>query len=341
MIAKKCTGCGADKFFDPESGKLKCEHCGGEYALEGVSASGNILKNYTPEYAPTKREDEERHYECTSCGSVVTFKAGESLRCPSCGDVALEEKRIGVCIPDGIIPFRVGKKRASEYFWAWAKKKKLAPNDFKRLAKLGKISGQYVPVWAYNFNLSGSYRGQVSYTVHKKDNKSYTVTKPIWGKVNRNFINECVSGTVQMPDKNIRELAPFNVEGTRAFSNEYLFGFSGLDTNRNAGDAHRAVIDFATREIERDIRSDEGSGKYSVDWLDVNVTPSNETLRYVYAPVWASHFSYKKKKYHAFVNGETGTVSGSYPISGWKVFFIILGILAAVGGFVALIKYLK
>ena len=340
MIAKKCDGCGADKFFDPESGKLKCEHCGREYNLENIKPNGNILVNYSPSYTPTKNESEERHYECSSCGSVLTFKAGESLRCPSCGDVALTEKRVGVSIPDGIIPFKVGRKKASEIFWAWAKKRKLAPNDFKRLAKLGKISGEYVPVWAYNFNLSGSYRGQVSYTVRSGKDKTRTVVKPIWGKVNRNFVNEFVSGSVQLPDKNIRELAPFNVEGTMVFSNEFLFGFSGLDTNRNASDAYRAVINYATKDIENDIRQKEGVGKYSVDWINLSVSPSNETLRYVYAPIWASHFSYKKKKYHAFVNGETGSVSGSYPISGWKVFFIVLAILAVVGGFIALCQNL-
>jgi hypothetical protein len=44
-------------------------------------------------------------------------------------------------------------------------------------------------------------------------------------------------------------------------------------------------------------------------------------------PVWMSAYIFKGKTYRFMVNGQTGEVQGESPKSGWKIFFLVAGIL--------------
>ena len=47
-------------------------------------------------------------------------------------------------------------------------------------------------------------------------------------------------------------------------------------------------------------------------------------------PVYATAYTYKGKKYHVLINGQSGRVEGDYPKSPAKIIAIILGILAVI-----------
>ncbi|MCR5662924.1 MAG: hypothetical protein K6G50_12505, partial [bacterium] len=49
--------------------------------------------------------------------------------------------------------------------------------------------------------------------------------------------------------------------------------------------------------------------------------------KYLMLPIWLSSFRHNGKLYQFMVNGRSGKVSGDKPISGWKVFFTIVGII--------------
>ena len=58
---------------------------------------------------------------------------------------------------------------------------------------------------------------------------------------------------------------------------------------------------------------------------------SEETFKHILLPVYVSSYRYNGKEYNFFVNGETGTVSGSRPYSFWKIFFAVLLGLIVIG----------
>ena len=59
------------------------------------------------------------------------------------------------------------------------------------------------------------------------------------------------------------------------------------------------------------------------------------TYKYLMLPLWLSSFKYRDKQYQFMVNGQTGKVGGKYPISPWKVTFVILlFVLIALGVYV-------
>jgi hypothetical protein len=47
-------------------------------------------------------------------------------------------------------------------------------------------------------------------------------------------------------------------------------------------------------------------------------------------PMWVSAYLFGGKTYRFVVNGQTGEVQGESPKSGWKIFFLVMGILAVV-----------
>lgn len=337
MNQNKCKGCGSYLIFSPENQILKCTHCENSKKIDNLIPSQNLVKSYSENYSITPKEDESRHYECTSCGNIMIIDDETRKRCPSCGDKALAPKRQGVFIPDGTIPFAISSIQAKTHFSNWIKKRIFAPNNLKKLAKLGKISGMYSPAWSYNFSMIGSYSGQVSWREQVSKDKYRTRTKLVSGKINENFEDVLTTGNNQISSETLNNSAPYNCETSVNYDSRLLLGFSGLDTNINPHTAHEEMIKTTTKQIERQLRLELGSGKYSVDYLNVSVKPTNEKLKYLFLPIYASHYTYKNKKYHTYINGQNGTTTGTYPKSFWKIFFFILGIITAILGLGALI----
>ena len=60
---------------------------------------------------------------------------------------------------------------------------------------------------------------------------------------------------------------------------------------------------------------------------------------YSLLPIWICNFMYKKKKYNFFINGKTGNIKGKTPKSGWKIFFLVAGLLAGAGLIAFLIHF--
>ena len=119
----KCEGCGGVVHFDPTTQKLKCIQCERTRDLSTTQVASNIEVPYSTEYS-LKEKHEDRHFECESCGSVVILETEDVIQCPSCGNNKLIEKRNGVFIPDGLLPFSINQNDAKNHFKEWIKKQR-------------------------------------------------------------------------------------------------------------------------------------------------------------------------------------------------------------------------
>ena len=75
--------------------------------------------------------------------------------------------------------------------------------------------------------------------------------------------------------------------------------------------------------------------KYSYDRVisfNMQTTYSEEKYLYNLLPIYKCDFEYKNKNYTTYMNGQTGKVGGGFPISGWRVFFVVMAFLLLVGG---------
>ena len=64
-----------------------------------------------------------------------------------------------------------------------------------------------------------------------------------------------------------------------------------------------------------------------VDYLKVTTHHEKVTYKYVLLPVWFGILNYHKKKYRFLINGETGKLSGKFPVSAVKVLTFIVTLI--------------
>ena len=91
-----------------------------------------------------------------------------------------------------------------------------------------------------------------------------------------------------------------------------LFGFKDAKETMDAN-IRRAIL----RDYSYDV----------VDYLKVTTTHEKVTYKYVLLPVWFGTLEYLQKKYRFVINGESGKLSGKFPVSILKVLILIFGII--------------
>ncbi|MDB6139904.1 MAG: hypothetical protein JWO94_2976, partial [Verrucomicrobiaceae bacterium] len=81
-----------------------------------------------------------------------------------------------------------------------------------------------------------------------------------------------------------------------------------------------AMRDLCSKEVPGDTQRN----------LVVSTTYEGQTFKHVLLPVWLLTYTYGSKTYQVAVNGFTGRISGEYPISWVKVFFVTMLVLIAI-----------
>lgn len=119
---------------------------------------------------------------------------------------------------------------------------------------------------------------------------------------------------------NTKELVPYQ--------DEYITGFQAeayqVDLKAAFGEGKRQ-IDF---KVEQLVRADIGGDHQRI--TSMNTQYSHLTFKHILLPMWVSAYMFGGKTYRFLVNGQTGEVVGESPKSGWKIFFLVFGIVAVV-----------
>ena len=199
------------------------------------------------------------------------------------------------------------------------------------MAKLGKVSGLYVPAWNMSMNLGGSYFANVTKLENMGNDETITWHYPIRSNFDKTFLNVLVSGNTRISDDVLCDLSPYDTQKLIPFSNEYLFGYSGLNTDENLHVKYKNVIYDKKEKITKRCRSDLKDKFDTIESFNIAFTKNNSSFNYLYLPVWANHYTYRGKLYHCYINGQTGQATGKSPKSFWKIFSLVVGIAAGIG----------
>ncbi|MBQ9790395.1 MAG: hypothetical protein IJW24_02240 [Clostridia bacterium] len=326
-----CDTCGGNLLFSPDSGLMECEHCGNAIALKkSKSASRPLTRRYSETYTMTPTESTSQTYLCSSCGATVSFEETEvKKRCPSCGDISLNRQQRSIYVPDAIIPFVVSRDKAISIFREWIGSRKFAPNNLKQMAKLGKISGLYIPAWNFSFRLVVGYNADVTRTEERND-QFFTKHFYVDGVEEKTFANVLLTANKRISNQTVDELEPFDASKMIPYSNEYVFGFSGLDTDLDIHESFEEVRHEKENALKSKIRSNLKEKYETIEKLDTFDQLKGCTFSHTYVPVWANHYTYNGKQYHCYINGQTGKATGKAPKSFWKIFGLIGGIVGAI-----------
>ncbi len=335
----KCPACGAAMVFSPAKQKLECPYCGctADIDLNKISSEIAIGAMFTQR---NNEWGEETHvFRCNNCGAKEVINRTEIAKaCPFCGTTNVTQvEELSGLKPNGVVPFAIDAKQASNNVVVWAKKKFFAPRAFKRSVKPEKIKGTYMPAFTFDTNTYTTYTGRLGkyYTKTIRVNGKTETRRElryfsVSGDLDLRFDDVLVQAGKRITQKDLDKLSPFETNGSNEYSSEFLHGFSAQSAEKSGEECWAEAQGMIAEEIRRHILA-----RYDYDVVD-GLWPSTScadiTFKYVLLPLYVGHCNWKTKLYNFFVNGKNGRVTGKTPVSALKVTLTVLLGLAVVGG---------
>ena len=330
----KCPSCGASMAFDGEKGTLSCEYCGREQPVEEVEQSLNPEEYEALEPQTGKADGTFKVYRCASCGAeMLTDEHTSATICSFCGSPGLMEDRLtGQHKPSRVLPFQISRERAEDIFRRWTKKGLLTPGDFSSRNTLEKITGIYVPYWLYDYDTSVTLTAHCTRIRHqRKGDYEYTYTDhfQVYREVEGDYDGVPEDASEKMEDELMERAEPFDYSQMKPFEMPYLAGFLSEKYNYTSGQ-------MAERAKKRVSEMAYGAARGTINgYATVNVTTQRIHLRekaveYVLLPVWMLNYRYNGTNQQFLINGQSGKMVGTLPVSGGKTIAWFCGITAAV-----------
>lgn len=354
VLEFKCPCCNAPLFFGGETQQLKCEYCNNSFDLDTLFAcreSENLEESSEIQWdSKTNRQwsqDEQTHlqlYLCDACGGqLVSDENTAATFCPYCGNPAILPRQLtGGLKPDGIIPFKTTKEDAKSAFLKLCRGKPLLPKFFTEEQHIDKITGLYVPFWLYDCSadLTGSYKAT---RIHTWSDSRYIYTKTDHYLLRRQadavYSGIPMDGSSKMEDSFMESIEPYQYEDILDFDMAYLSGYLAdkYDVESSAGE----------ERIRQRVETSMNDHLQSSFLSYTTVIPASRNIRiehgkanYVLLPVWLLNSTYRGKTYTFAMNGQTGKMTGTFPICPKRSAAWFLGVWTISTALVGLIQFL-
>lgn len=349
VLEYKCPCCDAGLVFGEYQQKLKCDSCGNEFEFEAVKEYNRTpdADDFVWEEGEAEKWSEDGEplpFQCPSCGGVIEYDdTTASTFCPYCDNPVVLPSRVTASLkPDGVIPFKTGRKEAQEAFLRLCKGKLLLPKDFKSKNQLEKITELYVPFWLYSCD--GSQDGKYRATrVHRWSDSNYTYTKTDHFLLTRaakaQFDRIPLDGSAKMDDDIMESIEPYDYSQLTQFDPAYLTGFYSDKYDVQAAAGEDRIRQRVSTTLDEMIAAS-CIGYASVIPTARNLKITHSKAKYVLLPVWMLTTKYKDKTYTFAMNGQTGKMTGTFPICPKRSAAWFFGIMAAVTALAAFIQWL-
>jgi DNA-directed RNA polymerase subunit RPC12/RpoP len=349
-----CLKCGARLEFDPSSKGLKCPYCGYAQMVDpgGAAAAKHDLEEFlSKQTGKATLEGRSSEVQCNACGAVVLLEDKvASDRCPYCAAFIENKPQAAQAMVavDGVLPFAIKDHQAHAKFSEWISSLWFAPSALRRVARLDKLNGVYVPFWCFDAMTYSHYSGERGddyqetewYDALETDangqtrtvRKSRQVTKTRWtrvtGQVNHFFEDVTVCASTSVPEHYTRTVTREEMKDLEPFRPDYLSGFTTeryLVPPREGFEKARAIMDAEIRALCcRDI----GGNHQRINRLETQHV--GVAFRHVLLPVWLASYRFQDQSYQVIVNGRTGQVTGDRPYSWVKIAALVAIILAII-----------
>lgn len=220
---------------------------------------------------------------------------------------------------------------------SWYGSRWLAPNRLKTRALTDTVRGVYIPYWTFDAHADASWTADSGYYYYEtesyRDANGNTQTRrvqrvrwePSSGELQHFFDDALVPGTRGVDESLLRQVEPFPTRELVPYAPSFLAGWVVEQYQvdlRAAAQRSREVMDTQLRNLcASQVPGDTHRN------LQVEAVYSGQTFKHVLCPIWLLSYVYGTHSYQVVVNGYTGEISGNYPKSWIKIFFLVLGIL--------------
>ncbi len=353
VLEYKCPCCDAGLKFSALVQRLKCEYCDNEFNLDTVKAYNDGLKedgaqfSWDPEEGKTWDEGEEaalRSFLCPTCsGEIMTDENTAATFCPYCGNPTILSTRVsGGLRPDGVIPFQTTKEDAKAAFLKLCKGKPLLPKLFTQEQQVEKISGMYIPFWLYD--CGSAFRGSYKATrVRHWSDANYNYTKTDHYHLERaaqaEFVRIPMDASKKMDNAIMESIEPFDYGKLVDFETAYLSGFLADKYDVQATEGEERVRQRVSNSMEAMIQQSMVLYTTAVP-MGKKLDVTHGRAKYVLLPVWMLSTRYKDKTYLFAMNGQSGKMTGSFPICPKRTAMWFTGVFAGAAALVSVLQLL-
>ena len=361
----QCPACTGPLHFVGESGKLACDYCGASFEVAEIEALYAEKEAKAAEAAQKQEEAEAaqraaaaaeqtaaadgsdwdasglsadwgadagsmKAYSCPSCGAeLLCDVTTAATSCPYCGNPSvLPGQFTGSLKPDFVLPFKLSKKDAIKALKKHYLKKPLLPSTFSKANHLEEVKGVYVPFWMYDGEASGSAQFHAT-AVRTYTSGDYEITETSHYDVRRagsiDFEKVPVDASSKMPDDYMDSIEPYDYAELKPFSTAYLPGFLADKYDVSVEDSRERADKRCTGSLvsalERTV-----SGYTTCNETSRDIHLKRGKVHYALLPVWILNTKWEGKDFLFAMNGQTGKLVGSLPVSTKRV----VGLFAAI-----------
>lgn len=344
VLEYKCPCCNAGLVFGNNTQKLTCEYCGNTFDIDTVRAfqeseSKKTIEEFQWEDVQKQEWTEDaqrtmRAFQCPSCGGeILTEETTAATFCPYCDNPTIMPARVsGGWKPDAVIPFQTSKEDAKAAFLRLCKGKPLLPREFTQEQRLEKITGMYVPFWLYDCDadFDGSYKAT---RIQHWSDAQYNYTKTDHFLLRRGaeagFTGIPMDGSTKMDDTFMESIEPYDYNQLIDFDMAYLSGYLADKYDVPSEDGENRIRQRVDATIQDELQSSL-IGYATVLPTSRQLKVTHSRARYALLPVWTLNTRYRGKLYTFAMNGQTGKMTGSFPISPYRAAAWFAGICAGV-----------
>lgn len=264
-----------------------------------------------------------RIFKCPLCGGELIAADGtQFMVCPHCqkqpDPAALETAmRDGARMPEYVVPFEIEKLKAQRTLKEWGKKFRLCPFSFFSKKTLKKTRKVYVSCRLYSFQALGKFSGSGTKrqtialgTQELVSEDRYEILRDYTAVYRR--LPVYADGPV--PAGVIQELRPFDLKNRSLFTLDSLSGAEPELFQNNGTEEYKrlkeAVFDNLHAEAFENLKEfetfEESGWKAGIE---------REKVEEIMLPVWKLDYKYAGKEYPVYINGVSGKVHGTLPVS--------------------------
>lgn len=342
-----CSACGASLKFAPGTTHLKCPYCGAENLIDVqlTTAEEHDLDTLplNPATSETGLGVPSRSWRCEACGAVQAVEpAAITVECAFCGSPGLVEvpSNPNLVRPTALVPFALDEEAARGRYRKWLGsfwRRLLSPGALKRDAIVTKIRGVYAPFFTFDAQAESDWsgwRGDYYYVTVGSGKNRRTVRRTRWtyrsGHHAHFYDDVLVYASQGLPEETLEKVTPFHIKELMPFETQFLAGFAAeeytVDPKRLWGSAQTLMKSEEWQACRRALGGDTYRN------LKVRTQLRDPTWKHILLPLYVANYVFGNRPYHFLVNGQTGEVQGTAPLSWAKVGLIVTGVLAAVVG---------
>ncbi len=328
VVEYKCPCCNAGLIFGSQVQQLKCEYCDNTFDIDTVKAyneSETTQQNedFSWDQPETQEWSESEQtalnaFQCPACGGeILTDDTTAATFCPFCENPSIMPARLsGTLKPDAVLPFRKSKEDAKAAFLQLCKGKPLLPKQFTSQQRLEKITGMYVPFWLYD--CSADFDGNYKATrIHRWSDSRYHYTRTehylLSRKAKASFRGIPMDGSSKMEDVFMESIEPFDYTQMVPFDMAYLTGYLADKYDIPSEKGEPRIRERVQQSLQDQVQSSL-IGYSTVLPTGRQIRIQNGKAKYVLLPVWMLNTNYNGKIYTFAMNGQTGKMTGSFPV---------------------------